>query len=124
MEVRAGKGQVGSSRLPPCQGSALHYFSSVRRSSSLDIAFSLDTSAKVCRFQSKKELFIQLYFQVFGEQFARMAFILFILFCSASNLSIKVVLHAPVCKLYRALYICCKGKGAGDECLISTALIT
>lgn len=74
---RSWKRPVGSSRLSPCQGSALHYFSSERRSSSLDVSFSLDTSAKVCRFRSKKQLFIQLYFQVFGELFARMSFIFF-----------------------------------------------
>lgn len=72
---RSWKRPVGSSRLSPCQGSALHYFPSERSSSSLDVSFSLDTSAKVCRFRSKKELFIQLYFQVLGELFARMSFI-------------------------------------------------
>lgn len=51
---RSWKRPVGSSSLSPCQCSALHYFSSERRSSSLDISFSLDTSAKVCKFQSKK----------------------------------------------------------------------
>lgn len=56
------KRPVGSSSLSPCQCSALYYFSSERRSSSLDIWFSLDTSAKVCRFQSKKKVIYSVIF--------------------------------------------------------------
>lgn len=62
------KRPAGSSRLSPCQCSALYYFSSERRSSSLDTWFSLDTSAKVCRFQSKKESYLFSYiFKYFGS---------------------------------------------------------
>ena len=56
------KRPVGSSSLSPCQCSVLHYFSSEGRSSSLDISFSLDTSAKVCRFQSKKRVIYSVIF--------------------------------------------------------------
>lgn len=56
------KRPVGSSSLSPCQCSALHYFSSERRSSSLDTSFSLDTSAKVCRFHSKKRVIYSVIF--------------------------------------------------------------
>lgn len=65
---RSWKRAVGSSSLSPCQCSALRYVSSERRSSSLDIWFSLDTSAKVCRFQSKnKSYFFSYIFKYFGN---------------------------------------------------------
>lgn len=57
------------------------YFSSERRCSSLDVSFSLDTSAKVADFSPKRESFSQLYFQVFRELFARVSFIYFF-FCT------------------------------------------
>lgn len=62
------KTPAGSSSLSPCQCSALHYSSSERRSSSLDIWFSLDTSAKVCRIQSKtKSYLFSSIFKYFGN---------------------------------------------------------
>lgn len=39
------------------------------------ILFSLDTSAKIHVVESKKMVFVQLYFQVFGEHLAKVSFV-------------------------------------------------
>lgn len=79
------KRPVGSSSLSPCQCSALYYFSSERRSSSLDIWFSLDTSAKVCRFQSKKKV---IYSVIFSSILATFCQSILYFFSCASKMSI------------------------------------
>lgn len=116
---RSWKRPVGSSSLSPCQCSALHYFSSERRSSSLDISFSLDTSAKVCKFQSKKGSYLFSYIFKYFENFLSLS-PLFIFFPVLQRYLFKQFCMHLQCG---SLHIYPKEKGAGDECLISTALI-
>lgn len=91
-----------------------------KRSSSLDISFSLDTSAKVCKFQSKKGSYLFSYIFKYFENFLSLS-PLFVFFPVLQRYLFKQFCMHLQC---RSLHIYPKEKGAGDECLISTALIT